>query len=67
MVKAADVEVVRGVHKKRFVSGGDGDRAAAERMAWKRHLNEALNARLIAGEEHGGRELIWLVREDRTK
>jgi hypothetical protein len=67
LVKAADVEVVRGVHKKRFVSGGDGDRAAAERMAWKRHLNEALNARLIAGEEHGGRELIWLVREDRTK
>ena len=64
LVRAVDTEAVRGVHRKRFVSGGDSEgRDGAERMAWKRHLRDALDAGLIAGEEVDGKEMIWFVQE----
>jgi hypothetical protein len=63
-VRAVDAEAVRRVHRKRFVSGGDSEgRDGAERMAWKRHLRDALDVGLIAGEEVDDKEMIWFVRE----
>jgi hypothetical protein len=60
-VKATTVQATRAVHKKRFVSNGDGDREAAERKAWSRNFKAVKEAKRIAGEVKDGQELIWLV------
>jgi hypothetical protein len=67
VVRAVSVDHVRALHKKRFVSDGD-DRDAAERKAYSRHVRDAHNERLIAGEittDKTGKklELIWTVKE----
>jgi hypothetical protein len=62
-VKAAPVELARDIHGQRYVSTGEGDRAEAERKAWRRNFRAAQDANLIAGELTGGQQLIWLVQQ----
>jgi hypothetical protein len=63
LVKAADVEKVRDVYRRRYVSGGDqAGRDNALRMAWKRNLRQALDCRLIGGEVVDDQELVWFVK-----
>ena len=62
MVKAVPIEHVRALHRRRYVGNGDGDRAEAERKAFNRSLRAAPDARLVAGEMVGIRELIWAAR-----
>lgn len=61
IVRAAPVGAARTIHAQRYVSSGDGDRAAAERQAWKRGLTTARDAGLIGGAMVDGTELIWMV------
>lgn len=60
-VRAVSVKAARAIHDQRYVSGGDGDRDAAERQAWGRNLRKAREDGLIGGEYVGGEELIWLT------
>ena len=60
-VKAVPVGSAREIHKRRYVSNGEGDRAEAERKAWARNFKHARDASLIEGELSSGQELIWLV------
>jgi hypothetical protein len=62
VVRAVPLDAVRQLHKKRFINGADGDRATAERQAFKRNLGKARDGHLIAGEVVAGKELIWTVR-----
>jgi hypothetical protein len=62
MVRAAPLDAVRQLHKKRFINGADGDRATAERQAFKRNIGKARDAHLIAGEVVAGKEVIWTTR-----
>jgi hypothetical protein len=59
-VRAVHVEDARSFHRQRYVHGGDGDRAEAERKAWRRNLQTARNQNLIGSGTHGEREIIWL-------
>ncbi|MCK1400125.1 AAA family ATPase [Bradyrhizobium sp. 4] len=61
VVRAAVVSDARKIHEQRYVSSGEGNRAEAERKAWRRGLNEARNSELIGGETVNGRELVWMV------
>jgi hypothetical protein len=61
VVRAAPVGAARAIHSQRYVSSGDGNRAAAERQAWKRGLTTARDAGLIGGALSNGTELIWIV------
>jgi len=63
IVRVAPVRAARTIHGQRYVSSGDGDRAAAERQAWKRNLNTARDAGLISGAVVDGNELIWIVND----
>ena len=65
-VRAVDVEQVRTIHKRRYVSGSGKDekkRNAAERQAWSRALKDAREGSLIGGETlPSGIELLWFAR-----
>lgn len=61
LVRAIYVEDARPFHKTRYVHGGDGDRAEAERKAWHRNIREARNRNLIASGVRAGREIMWLA------
>jgi 5S rRNA maturation endonuclease (ribonuclease M5) len=63
IVRVAPVGAARTIHGQRYVSSGEGDRAAAERQAWKRNLNAARDAGLISGAVVDGNELIWIVND----
>jgi AAA domain len=60
-VSAVYVDDAREVHRQRYVHGGDGARAEAERKSWQRNIKEARNRNLIASGLNGGREIVWLV------
>jgi hypothetical protein len=61
-VRAIFVEDARPFHRERYVHGGDGDRAEAERKAWQRNLQGARNRQLIGSRVTAeGREIVWLV------
>jgi AAA domain len=59
VVKAVAVDHVRAEHRRLYVHGGDGDRTAGERQAWKRALKAARDNRLIGTETSGSQELVW--------
>jgi hypothetical protein len=59
-VRATEISHARDDHRRRYVSAGDGDRAEAERKAWKRNFTRARTEGLIFGEAASGRELIWI-------
>jgi len=61
VVRVASVGTARTIHGQRYVSSGVGNRAAAERQAWKRGLTTARDAGLIGGAMVNGTELIWIV------
>jgi hypothetical protein len=61
MVRAVNVTEARSVHMRRYVSGGDGDRDAAERKAWQRNFAKARDSDLIGAETVNGCEIVWLL------
>lgn len=61
LVRATTVQAARDLHRKRYVSSGEGDREAAERKAWSRNLKSAREGSLIGAEFHNGQELVWLL------
>jgi hypothetical protein len=60
-VRAVGVKAARKIHKRRYVSDGDGDRDEAERKAWQRNFAKAMKDKVIAGENVNGTEIIWTV------
>jgi hypothetical protein len=65
VVKAVQVEDVRAEHSRLYVHGGEGNRAEAERKAWRRAVQAARISNLIGSE----RDMIWALmtsEEDRT-
>jgi isocitrate dehydrogenase len=60
-VRAVALERVRERHRETYVSSGDGDRADAERNAWKRNLRKAREADLIRAGVVNGEEIVWLA------
>jgi hypothetical protein len=60
-VTAVFVEDARDLHRQRYVHGGDGDRAEAERKAWARNIRDARNKGLIGSGLIDGREAVWLI------
>ena len=62
VVRAVTVQQAREIHSQRYVSSGEGDRAVAERQAWRRNLADARSRDLISGALVDGQELIWLVK-----
>lgn len=62
-VRAALVSDVREQYSRSYVSGGDGDPAAARRQAFKRNIAHARERGLISGETSQGRELVWTMSE----
>jgi hypothetical protein len=61
MVRAVNVMAARSIHLQRFVSAGEGDRAAAERQAWRRNFHKARQSDLIGAETSNGSELVWFI------
>lgn len=61
IVRAVSTDDARQYHKQRYVHGGDGDRAEAERKAWQRNIREARNRSLIGSGMKDGKELVWLA------
>lgn len=61
IVRVVFVEDARLFHRQRYVHGGDGDRAEAERKAWHRNMKEARNRCLIGSGLKDGREVVWLL------
>jgi AAA domain len=60
-VRAVNVQTVRAIHQKRYVSNGEGDRNEAEKKAWQRNFRSARELNLIGGEPSGGKEWIWII------
>jgi hypothetical protein len=61
IVRAVSTDDARQYHRQRYVHGGDGDRAEAERKAWQRNIREARNRSLIGSGVKDGKELVWLA------
>lgn len=63
MFKAVQVDAVREAHREAFVHTGTGDPVAAERQAWNRARNAALNNGLMGGKG----AYVWFARGDDTE
>lgn len=56
-VRAVNVKTAKKVHERRYPHNGDGDRKEAERKAWKRNFNKAVETKKIGVDG----ELVWIV------
>jgi AAA domain len=65
MVRACDLELVRGEFNKQYVAeGNDRQKADARRKAFQRAISGAQDLSLIAVREMGGVQLVWLAKPE---
>ena len=65
LVRACDLELVRGEFNKQYVAeGNDRQKADARRKAFQRAITGAQDLGLVAVREIGGVQLIWLARPE---
>jgi len=60
-VRAVSIQTAREVHKRRYVSNGEGNRSDAERKAWQRSFEKARQVGAIGAETVSEGELVWLL------